>query len=437
MEQLRVLFQGRPVGTLERAPDGALSLAYDADAVERRTGFPLLSVTLRTRAQPYEGETLRAFLEGLLPEETLRDRVCRRYGLNLDDTFGLLRAIGGDCAGAISFVEPEAVDAWQATRREVSWLSEDDLYAVIDELPLKPFGDDDTAGIRISLAGAQNKLAVVVGEDGRVGLPVGSTPSTHILKPPSTARTGSGRTAFPWLVENELFCLRLAQHAGIRTARAAIRQVHDLRVLLVERYDRGRNPQGDVFRLHQEDLCQALGISPTRKYERDGGPSINAAVELLRRVSTQATDVVALLERIAFNTLIGNNDAHGKNAALLHTARGVQLAPLYDSVSTIVYERLGRSLAMAIGGQWQWDQVTARHWWQQLDAAGFSTAATLRRVSAVTDHAISAWDQTMAEAEEEGFVFPLLPQVRAAMDTRAPALRELTAFVPRGRRRRR
>src|SRR5207248_3174069 len=154
---------------------------------------------------------------------------------------------------------------------------------------------------------------VVVGTDGRVGLPVGATPSTHILKPPSVATTGSGRPAFPWLVENEAFCQRLAAHAGIAAARVAIRPVGELRTLLVERYDRARDPAGRTTRLHQEDLCQALGVPPARKYEMEGGPSIEAAVRLLRQISTEPTDVLAFLERVAFNVLVGNNDAHGKN----------------------------------------------------------------------------------------------------------------------------
>lgn len=437
MDELRVLFRGRPVGALQRSATGTLSLRYDAILAERSPAAALLSVQLPVRAQPYEGEKLRAFLDGLLPEEGLREQVARRYGLSLDDTFGLLRAVGGDCAGAISFVESFADYAPEPQQPvNVAWLDDDELYRTIDELPLRPFGDDPTEGIRISLAGAQNKLAVVVDENGRLGLPVGLTPSTHILKPPSTLRTGSGRAAFPYLVDNEAFCLRLAYHSGLISARASVRHVRDLKVLMIERYDRTRNSAGAVMRLHQEDVCQALSIPPTKKYQSDGGPDIHAVIQLLRRFSAQPTDALEFLERVAFNALIGNNDAHGKNTSLLYAPSGIVLAPIYDVLSTVVYERVNKRLAMSIGGQWQWDQLTSRHWWQQLDITGFSTMEALRRIADMPERIEAAWGRTVAEAASEGFDFPLQDGVKAAALARAPALRDLPAFVPRGRRRR-
>jgi serine/threonine-protein kinase HipA len=434
---LRVLYQGDPIAALEQTQAGQLQLRYDTAVVEQHSSDPILSVTLPVRQAAYEGEPLRAFLDGLLPEESLREHVARRYRLALDDTFGLLRAIGGDCAGAISFVEPADLDRWQSRSGTVQWLDEDALFRLIDELPLRPLGDDPEEGFRISLAGAQSKLALVVGMDGRMGLPVGSTPSTHILKPQSAAMTGSGRAAFPWMVENEAFCLRLAANAGFTSANASLLHVRGVRLLLVERFDRELSETGRAGRLHQEDLCQALGIPPSRKYESDGGPSLNAVVTLLRGISTEPSDALEFLERTAFHVLIGNNDAHGKNTALLHAARGIHLAPMYDAVSTILYPRLTKRLAMTVGGQGQWDQLTARHWWQQLDSTGFSTAAALRRVSSVPDRVAEAWDKTAAEAEAEGFGHPMLATLRDAVSARSPALRDLPGFVGRGRRARR
>ncbi|MBI4491897.1 MAG: type II toxin-antitoxin system HipA family toxin [Chloroflexi bacterium] len=435
-QQLRILFQDYPIGWLEQDDRKGLSLRYDETLLASFAGAPVLSIALPVREEPYRGDGLLAFLNGLLPEETIRERLCRQFRLDLGDAFGLLRAIGGDCAGAISFVEPKDLAAW-LDNQGIDWLDDDALYDLIDELPLRPLAENPGGGIRISLAGAQNKLAVVVGDDGRIGLPKGRTPSTHIIKPPSTVTTGSGRPAFPWLMQNEAFCLRLAQHAGFDTAECSIRRVKELDLLLVRRYDRTATADGRRVRLHQEDLCQALGVGPTSKYEHDGGPGLADGVRILRRVSIEGSDPLQLLERAAFHLLIGNNDAHGKNIALLHTPVGIRLAPLYDVVSTVVYNRLSRNLAMAIGGHWQWDQVTARHWWQQMEACQLSTVAALRRLAAVADRVLAAWETTWAEAQENGFTFPLLPRVKECMDRQAPSLRALPTFVPRGRRRRR
>lgn len=435
-DELDVLFEGQRVASLQRHPSGKVSLTYDPRLADTGSSIPLLSVQLPIRAEPYEGEALRAFLDGLLPEERLRDQVASRYRLEVADTFGLLRAVGGDCAGAISFVEVGTAGEQNERIADVAWMTDEGLYRTIDELPLRPFGDDPAEGIRISLAGAQNKLAVVVGDDGRIGLPVGLTPSTHILKPPSSLRTGSGRSAFPYLVENEAFCLRLAQHADLPSPRVTLRLVQDLKVLIIERYDRTRNPVGQIVRVHQEDVCQALGIPPSKKYESDGGPGIETTVQLLRRFSSRPTDALEFLERTAFNVLVGNNDAHGKNTSLLYASSGISLAPLYDVISTVVYARLNERLAMSIGGQSQWDQLTARHWWQQLDAIGFSTIEALRRIAAMPNRLERAWDRTIGDARSEGFEFPMQDDVKEAIQVRASALRELPANIPRGRRRR-
>jgi serine/threonine-protein kinase HipA len=432
-DELRVLYRNQPAGWIARDAAGTIALHFDAAIVARFAGGPLLSVRLPVRAEPYRGEPVLAFLDGLLPEDTIRERLCRQFGIPTSDSFELLRRVGGDCAGALSFVDVE--DADQPTPAGgVRWLDEDELYRVIDDLPLRPLGDDPERGIRISLAGAQNKLAVVVAPDGRIGLPTGSTPSTHILKPPSVARTGGGNPVFPDLVENELFCQRLARNAGFPAAAVAVQPVKGLRILLVARYDRVATDGGRHDRLHQEDVCQALGVVPARKYESDGGPSIRDVVRLLQRVSSVGADALAFIERAAFNALIGNNDFHGKNTSLLYDRDGIHLAPMYDALSTIVYERLERKLAMRISTQWQWDQLTTRHWVEQMDACGFSTAATLRQVATVVDRVVDALNRTVAETEDEGIAFPGLPVVRRAIDERSVALRDLPTFVRRGRR---
>lgn len=204
--------------------------------------------------------------------------------------------------------------------------------------------------IRISLAGVQDKLAVVVNPSGRIGLPRGTTPSTHILKPASTERRGrrGDRLAYPALVANEAMCLTLARHAGIEVPELQVLNVDDEPALLIARYDR-RGLDGRLVRLHQEDFCQALGIPSRQKYEADGGPGLGQALDLIRRYSSQVVeDTDAFVDRVAFNYLIGNCDAHAKNFSLLYARDGTRLSPAYDLLSTEVYDHLSRKMAMSI-----------------------------------------------------------------------------------------
>jgi serine/threonine-protein kinase HipA len=187
--------------------------------------------------------------------------------------------------------------------------------ALLDELPRRPMmaGRD---GVRLSLAGAQDKLPVVF--DGqRIGLPTGGQPSTHILKPAISARASVQDSVF-----NEGLCLALAQAMGFPTAQARIFGVQGRQVLLVARYDRRVGADGQPVRIHQEDFCQALGVVPEMKYQNEGGPDLKACFDLLRKVTRpSAPQVLRFLDAVVFNALIGNHDAHAKNFSLLY-ARG-------------------------------------------------------------------------------------------------------------------
>lgn len=233
-------------------------------------------------------------------------------------------------------------------------LDDDALNELIAELPRRPMLAGET-GIRLSLAGAQNKLPVHF-ENDRVSLPMGVAPSSHILKPPIAL--------YPDSVINEWFCMRLAQRAGLSVPRVYI--LHKQQPLyLVERYDRKRLLQGGLERSHQEDFCQALGFSPDQKYEKEGGPTLARCFALLREFSViPVADIQALLRWVIFNYLIGNADAHAKNISLLLTERRPKLAPFYDLKCTAMYEDLTERLAMRIGGEDRPDGLIERRWHQ-------------------------------------------------------------------------
>jgi serine/threonine-protein kinase HipA len=216
-------------------------------------------------------------------------------------------------------------------------------------------GDEE---LRLCLAGAQSKIPVVM-VNGRVALPMPEQPSTHILKPaiPHFAST----------TENEAFAMRLASAAGLDVAAVDPRVIQALgfsrTFLLVERYDRAGSPGYGTRRLHQEDMCQILGIPVHKKYQCDGGPSLEQCFGVIRRISAQpATDTLKLLDAVIFNALIGNADAHGKNFSILYDEAGPRLAPLYDLLSTAIYPELSPNYSMKIGGKSILEDLNARAW---------------------------------------------------------------------------
>jgi serine/threonine-protein kinase HipA len=342
MEILNVYLHDTLVGELRR--EGTeLSFRYVESYLALPALLPLsrhLPFSRQTPDHVFGDLATRAFFENLLPEGGVRDRVARSLGLSRGNVFGLLEAIGGDCAGGISVVPPEKSLRPQSSYRPVS---PDQLAAELASLPAHPLlaGEEN---VRLSLAGAQNKLPVYF--DGTdFFIPQGNAPSSHILK-----------TAIPHLenaVVNEAFCMNLAARVGLRVPVARVVRVGDEQVYLVERYDREKTVAGGIVRLHQEDFCQALGVPPDLKYEKEGGPGFSQCFELVRDWSSEPlADVASLLHWSLFNFLIGNADAHGKNISFLYTAGVVRLAPFYDLISTAVYERqVDNKFAMKMGGQ--------------------------------------------------------------------------------------
>jgi serine/threonine-protein kinase HipA len=257
---------------------------------------------------------------------------------------------------------------------DVQWLSDEGVVAILDELPHRPMlaGKD---GLRLSLAGAQDKLPVVFDGD-RIGLPRNGAPSSHILKP-------AIRTLADTVI-NEGFCLALAEAMQLKPAKSQVRSVMGRQFLLVERYDRLANAQGQRQRLHQEDFCQALGVVPEMKYQNEGGPDLAQCFDLIRRLTRpSAPHILRMLDYVIFNALIGNHDAHAKNFSLLYAGKSAVLAPLYDVLSTAVYPNLTPKMAMKIGGRYKFSEVQARHWDQFLEAAGLSRAQARKRILAL------------------------------------------------------
>lgn len=361
------LFADR-VGTLALV-DGRLNFCYAPGWLSLPNAVAL-SVSLPLQAEPFDDRKTRPFFAGLLPEGQMRRLIAQQFQVSGQNDFALLDRIGGECAGAVTFLAPGQALPASTHGDDVQWLSDEEVVAILDELPSRPMlaGKD---GLRLSLAGAQDKLPVVF-DGARIGLPRNGTPSSHILKPAIHAVEDS--------VTNEGFCLALAEALQLKPAKSKIHSVGDRPFLLIERYDRVADAQGHWQRLHQEDFCQALGIAPEMKYQNEGGPDLSQCFDLVRRVTRpSAPQILRLLDYVIFNALIGNHDAHAKNFSLLYSGKTV-LAPFYDTLSTAVYPTLTPKMAMKIGNKYKFSEVQARHWDQFAEDVGLSRAQTKRRI---------------------------------------------------------
>ncbi|MBU6371190.1 MAG: type II toxin-antitoxin system HipA family toxin [Alphaproteobacteria bacterium] len=367
---LSVWWEDKIVGALRLDEHGDVSFAYDPAWLADASAAPL-SASLPKRAETLNRRACRPFFAGLLPEEAPREAVARALGLSKGNDFALLRALGGDVAGALTLWPEGEQPPTAGGNAPPEPLGENALVALLDELPKRPFlaGRE---GLRLSLAGAQNKIPVVL-VDGAIALPAPGQPTTHILKPPIER--------FPGTTENEAFAMALAAELGLVAAPAEARVVADRHFLLVTRYDRARDAAGRVTRLHQEDFCQALGIPPENKYAAEGGPTFKTSFELLRRVATRpAVEVLKLLDAAIFNLIVGNADAHGKNYSLLYGPDGATLAPLYDLLSTVAYPELSPKLSMKIGKSATLEEVDDTTWAKFAGDAGLAAPFVRRRV---------------------------------------------------------
>lgn len=335
-DELAVWLYGERVAVIDGERD-RLRLTYTEEALTKiPLGTPLLSLSLPISSRRYTQGIVRPFLDGLLPEGESRKSIARAVHVPERDTYGLIRALGRDCAGALVIQPAEDPAPPAPTTMTAEPLRQEDIEVLVRDLKSAPLGVGGR--VRISLAGVQEKLVLTRMLDGSWGRPIDGTPSTHILKPEIAA--------FPDSVENEAFCMRVAKNLGLDVASVETTTTGGRKLIVVERYDRRVGADGTVQRVHQEDFCQAIGIVPENKYEEDGGPSLSRIARVLSDVAAPDS-LDRLLEAVTVNALIGNGDAHAKNFSLLHTEDGaLSLAPLYDLMCTLYYgdDRLAMSI---------------------------------------------------------------------------------------------
>lgn len=411
---LDVYFGDTIAARLEQDDAGALSLTYGQSYLASHHARAI-SVSMPLREEPWPDRQVRPFFSGLLPDEGARQRLAAALGLSAANAFGLLEIIGGECAGALSLFP--AGEAPPKTDDALETLSPKQLTEILQKLRTRPLlGGED--GIRLSLAGAQDKLAVCLKDDA-IALPKGGRPTTHILKPAIPTLDGT--------VENEFFCMRLAAAMNLPVPAVQIGRTGDTSYLLVARYDREILPDGQIRRLHQEDFCQALSIPPELKYEEEGGPGTEAALALIGRATARpAADQLSFIRRLIFNYLVGNADAHSKNFALLYKHRIPDLAPLYDVLCTAAYPRLAKKLAMAIGGRSVPDTIQLTHWYALVPETRGAKRLLASNLSNMAADAPAAADALMAQMKDEGIDHTILATIRIIIETRAKHLLKIT-----------
>lgn len=431
---LEVSLHGKRVGALwlqgeDRSPED-WRFAYDAAYADDAQAAPL-SVSLPVQAAPFAGAVVRNWFCNLLPEGPVREAIERRMRIAPRDDIGLLAAIGGECAGAVSI---RAGATLADTRANADANSDANAREAADadgerdlETLLIAQGNDAgegawaTLGVprRLSLAGAQDKIAVVLDADGRIALPASAQASSHILKPESLRLRA--------LRDLEALGLALARRIELNAVDARLVELAGRKALLVERYDRARDANGRVRRLHQEDLCQALGFPAELKYESQGGPSLRDCARLLRtQLRLGPVALQQFLDWIIYNAAIGNADAHAKNLSLLYPASGgIVLAPWYDLVPvlTLPESMIARDPALHIGHATRIDRVGADDWRALAADTGFAPRFVAARVRALTD-AVSAAVVTVADdLAAQGADATRMAEAAAAIVANAAALR--------------
>jgi serine/threonine-protein kinase HipA len=475
MNELLVLLDGREVGNV-RQIRGRLSFAY-ADSWRSAQGAYPLSLSMPLAAQEHPHGAIEPFIWGLLPDnEFVLNRWAKQFHVSPRNAFALISHVGEDCAGAVQFVTPDRREEMTtAPPVETQWLTETEVAS-----RLRVLQSDASAGRapsdtgQFSLAGAQPKTALLF--DGqRWGVPSGRTPTTHILKPPTGGFDGHA--------ENEHLCLRLARSLGLPTSHSEVRKFEGVTAIVLERYDRvniltsveqmvtsnthlaidpaklpdsllrnkilvasteddvkmqailGHARATPVYRVHQEDFCQALRVHPSLKYQNEGGPGPQQIVEKIRShivdggrsekhadIKAPEVDVQTFIDALIFNWLIGGTDAHAKNYSILISGSVVRLAPLYDIASILAYDDIDpkkAKLAMKIGQEYKLQSITLSDWRELAASIRFDEPLLIDRIRAMAKALPDLLTTQIKQLSDSGINHQIIDRLAKVLPQRA------------------
>ena len=399
---LNVYLNARLVGKLRLQTSGAIDFQYEPEWLSWERALPV-SLSLPLREDRYTGAPVIAVFENLLPDDPgIRRRLAERVHADGFDAYSLLTKIGRDCVGALQFlpegVGPEAAGAVKGRR-----VGDDYIARKISDLTATPLGVDEDEEFRISLAGIQEKTALLFWKK-KWHVPHGTTATTHIIKPQiGMLPSGIDLTRS---VENEYFCLKLTASLGLPSANVAIAEFKGIRVLVIERFDRLWTKDRRLLRLPQEDCCQALSVPPTRKYESDGGPGMAAILDLLQGSDDPEADRRFFLKAQIVFWLLGATDGHAKNfSVFLRPGGRFRLTPLYDVMSVqpaVDASQLRRNqmkLALAVGDNRHYVvlEIMPRHFQQTAARSGIPGSV----VQGIFSELLEAEQQAVHKAMEQ------------------------------------
>jgi serine/threonine-protein kinase HipA len=372
---LQIYENGQKVGMLKKTSAGAISFQYSEDWIV--SNKPPISMSLPIQEAEYSGPNVSAFFDNLLPDSSLiRRKIAERMNSQSDSAFDLLSAIGADCVGALQFV-PEPLTAPKIKPIKGELITKNTIEKKLKNLESFPLGNDKENDFRISIAGAQEKTAFLRLNNNWYA-PQGSTPTTHIFKPSmGMLHHGIDLTTS---VENEWLCMEICRFFGLESANCELAKFGSQKCLVVERFDREWISKSKIRRIHQEDMCQALGYFSGSKYESDGGPGIAEIMEFLDASDERQKDRETFLKAQLVFYLLGATDGHAKNFSIFLTNTGFRMAPLYDvmsifpALSSRQIEKKHAKLAMAIGKnrKYRLFDIHTRHFEQTAAQVGFS-----------------------------------------------------------------
>jgi serine/threonine-protein kinase HipA len=377
---LDVRMNGRLVGFLHKLPSGAMTFQYADEWLEISQARPI-SLSLPLRALAYKGAQIYNFFDNLLPDnERIRARIQAKFKISSSHPFDLLSAIGADCVGAIQLGPEQALSKVDMTTAQA--LSTAEIAKLLKGYGTDPLGvNEEVEDLRISIAGAQEKTALLWHQE-QWCRPIGPTPTSHIFKLPIGSITKND-IDLSESCENEWLCLEIAKAFDFPTAKAKIECFEDVKVLVVERFDRHWSSDGQwLMRLPQEDMCQALGISPNLKYQSDGGPGMAEIMKVLLGAHNANADREQFFRSQILFWLLAATDGHAKNFSIhLEAGGSYSLTPLYDVISFYPYISASKpvqkiKMAMALKGtkrnNYHWSNIQLRHFISTAKAINFS-----------------------------------------------------------------
>ncbi|RJE78492.1 type II toxin-antitoxin system HipA family toxin [Paracoccus sp. JM45] len=418
---MQVSLNGRLVGHLRLAGSGAISFAYDPAWLAWEHAMPI-SLSLPLRQGAHQGAPVIAYLENLLPDnQAIRERVAMRVRAGGTDAWHMLEKIGRDCVGALQFSQGE-VAALEALEGEV--VTDAQIAAMLRNLATAPLGIDEDDNFRISIAGAQEKTALLR-HNGEWIRPFGGTPTTHILKTQLGILPNGINLSDS--VENEYFCMKFCRAMGADVAEVDIVDFENVRSLVITRFDRRWTKDGRLIRLPQEDFCQALSVPPSQKYQMDGGPGITEAIGLLSGSDDPSADQSGFFFAQILFWILGATDGHAKNFSLALRPGGFRMTPLYDVLSAQKAVNDGQirknrmRLAMSVNTHYRINEIVPRHFQESAKAAGFGVTLAAQLLDKTAGRVVAALDETIKRLPAD-FPRELAHIISAGVLDRLPSL---------------